>query len=75
MGLHYYTWHAVLALEFTSMRIKPRHYHILMLLAIGGKERTRLQWEDLYRSTGFWITSITPLHDNFGTSIVEGVKL
>jgi hypothetical protein len=48
---------------------------ILMLLAIGGKERTRQQWEDLYRSTGFRITSITPLHDNFGTSIVEGVKL
>lgn len=48
---------------------------ILMLLAIGGKERTRQQWEDLYRSTGFRITSITPLHDNFGTSIIEGVKL
>ena len=47
----------------------------LMLLAIGGKERTRQQWEDLYRSSGFRITSITPLHDNFETSIVEGVKL
>ena len=48
---------------------------ILMLLVIGGKERTRQQWEDLYRSSGFRITSITPLQDNFGTSIVEGVKL
>ena len=48
---------------------------ILMLLAIGGKERTRQQWEDLYRSTGFRITTVTPLHDNFGTSIIEGVKL
>jgi hypothetical protein len=48
---------------------------ILMLIAIGGKERTRQQWEDLFRSSGFRITSITPLHDNFGTSIIEGVKL
>jgi hypothetical protein len=48
---------------------------ILMLIAIGGKERTRQQWEDLYRSAGFRITSVTPLQDNFGTSIVEGVKL
>jgi hypothetical protein len=48
---------------------------ILMLLVIGGKERTLQQWEDLYRSSGFRITSITPLHDNFGTSIVEGLKL
>jgi len=48
---------------------------ILMLLAIGGKERTRQQWEDLYRSSGFRIANVTPLHDNFGTSIVEGVKL
>ncbi len=48
---------------------------VLRLLVIGGKERTRQQWEDLYRSSGFRITSITPLHDNFETSIVEGVKL
>ena len=48
---------------------------ILMLLVIGGKERTRQQWEDLYRSSGFRITSITPLQDNFGTSIVEGARL
>ncbi len=48
---------------------------ILMLLAIGGKERTKQQWEELYRSTGFRITSMTPLLDNFGTSIIEGVKL
>jgi hypothetical protein len=28
----------------------------------------------LYRTAGFEIRSITPIHDNFGTSIVEGVK-
>ena len=49
--------------------------NVLMLLAIRGKERTRVQWEDLYRASGFRITSITPLHDNFGTSIIAGKKL
>ena len=48
---------------------------ILMLLAIGGKERTKQQWEDLYSAAGFRIKSITPLQDNFGTSILEGVRL
>jgi hypothetical protein len=48
---------------------------ILMLLAIGGKERTKKQWEDLYGAAGFRIKSITPLQDNFGTSIIEGVRL
>jgi len=47
---------------------------ILMLVFIPGKERTRDQWAHLYRSAGFEIRSITPIHDNFGTSIVEGVK-
>jgi len=48
---------------------------VLMMVGIEGKERTRQQWEDLYRATGFRITSITPLYDNFGTSIIEGLKL
>jgi len=30
--------------------------------------------EDLYRAAGFEVIRITPLQDNFGTSIVEGVK-
>ena len=45
-----------------------------MMLAIRGKERTRKQWEELYAAAGFRITSVIPLRDNFGTSIVEGVK-
>jgi O-methyltransferase domain len=48
---------------------------VLMMMAIGGKERTKKQWEDLYRDAGFRIKSITPLQDNFGTSIIEGVRL
>jgi hypothetical protein len=45
-----------------------------MLAMITGKERTRAQWEDLYARAGLRIASITPLTDNFGTSIIEGVK-
>jgi hypothetical protein len=42
-----------------------------MMVFIPGKERTRKQWEVLYDAAGLKITSITSLHDNFGTSIVE----
>ncbi|HJY88368.1 MAG TPA: methyltransferase [Candidatus Acidoferrales bacterium] len=45
-----------------------------IMVFIPGKERTRAQWEELYRAAGFRIRAITPLQDNFGTSIVEGVK-
>jgi hypothetical protein len=48
---------------------------LLMMLAIRGKERTRQQWEDLYRAAGFRITSVTPLDDPLGVSIVAGAKL
>lgn len=47
---------------------------LLMLSGINGRERTEAQWSDLYRGAGFEVTRITPLQDNFGTSIVEGVK-
>jgi hypothetical protein len=47
---------------------------INMLVFIAGKERTEDQWHHLYRAAGFEIQSITPIHDNFGTSIVDGVK-
>jgi hypothetical protein len=47
---------------------------IVMLTFITGKERTERQWTDLYHAAGLEIRSITPLQDNFGTSIVEGAK-
>ena len=47
---------------------------IVMLTHITGKERTEQQWAALYRGAGLEIRSITPLQDNFGTSIVEGAK-
>lgn len=45
-----------------------------MMVFVPGKERTRAQWKELYQAASFQIRSITPLQDNFGTSIVEGVK-
>lgn len=48
---------------------------INMMVFHSGKERTRKQWETLYNAAGFRIASITPLNDNFGTSIVEGKKM
>jgi len=47
---------------------------IVMMTFIDGKERTKAQWERLFGEAGFRISSITPLADNIGTSIVEGVK-
>ena len=47
---------------------------LMMMSLIRGKERTLQQWEELYRSAGFRVISVIPLHDNFGTSIVEGAK-
>jgi SAM-dependent methyltransferase len=46
-----------------------------MMVLIPGKERTRAQWETLYRAAGFRIETIVRLQDNFGTSIIEGVKV
>ena len=47
---------------------------IVMLTHITGKERTEQQWKSLYQAVGLRIRSITPIQDNFGTSIVEGVR-
>ena len=46
---------------------------IVMMTFITGKERTEEQWAALYRTAGLEILRITPIHDNLGTSIVEGV--
>lgn len=48
---------------------------INMMVFHVGKERTQKQWEALYNAAGFRRASMTPLNDNFGTSIVEGKKL
>jgi hypothetical protein len=48
--------------------------NVNMLVLGVGKERTEPQWRALFEKAGFTITSITPLDDNFGTSIVTGIK-
>ncbi|MEK7793237.1 MAG: methyltransferase, partial [Candidatus Hydrogenedentota bacterium] len=45
-----------------------------MLVSIPGKERTLAEWKVLYDAAGLKVTNVFPLHDNFGTSIIEGVK-
>jgi hypothetical protein len=45
-----------------------------MLVLIPGKERTRVQWEAIYQAAGLRIQSIAQIDDNYGTSIIEGVK-
>ena len=46
-----------------------------MLVSFQGKERTREQWSALYEAAGLRISTITPLQDNFGTSIVVGTAV
>lgn len=43
-----------------------------MLVHIPGRERTSRQWTELFARAGLRIHSVTPLHDNFGTSVIEG---
>jgi hypothetical protein len=45
-----------------------------MLVSFQGKERTREQWTALFETAGLQVQSITPLQDNFGTSIIVGGK-
>lgn len=45
-----------------------------MMVFNPGKERTLKEWENLYHDTGFRINDVIPLNDNFGTSIIEGIK-
>jgi hypothetical protein len=44
------------------------------LLFLPGRERTEAQWNELYGAAGLEIRSVKSIHDNFGTSIVEGIK-
>lgn len=46
-----------------------------MLVSFQGKERTREQWDKLYAEANMKIVSVTPLQDNFGTSIIEGIPV
>lgn len=55
--------------------IPAKFLDIDMLVFIPGKERTLEQWSTLYNAAGFKIRAIAPTGDNFGTSIIEGIKI
>ena len=43
-----------------------------MMLLLPGKERTRVEWEALYRGAGLSITAMIPVPDAFNMFIIEG---
>jgi SAM-dependent methyltransferase len=43
-----------------------------MMLLSRGKERTRVEWEALYRGAGLAITAMIPIPDAFNTFVIEG---
>jgi O-methyltransferase len=43
-----------------------------MMLLLPGKERTRIEWEALYRGAGLSITAMIPVPDAFNMFIIEG---
>jgi SAM-dependent methyltransferase len=46
-----------------------------MMLLLPGKERTRAEWEALYRGAGLAITAMIPIPDAFNTFVIEGRPL
>jgi len=43
-----------------------------MMLLLPGKERTRVEWEGLYRGAGLAITAMVPVPDAFNMFVIEG---
>ena len=48
---------------------------INMMLLLPGKERTRVEWEALYRGAGLAITAMIPVPDAFNTFVIEGRRV
>lgn len=46
-----------------------------MMLLLPGKERTRVEWEALYRGAGLSITAMIPVPDAFNVFVIEGRRL
>ena len=46
-----------------------------MMLLLPGKERTRVEWEALYRGAGLAITAMIPVPDAFNMFVIEGRRL
>jgi O-methyltransferase domain len=46
-----------------------------MMLLLPGKERTRVEWEALYRGAGLSITAMIPVPDAFNMFVIEGRRV
>jgi len=46
-----------------------------MMLLLPGKERTRVEWEALYRGAGLSVTAMVPVPDAFNMFVIEGRRL
>ena len=46
-----------------------------MMLLLPGKERTRAEWEALYRGAGLSITAMVPVPDAFNMFVIEGRRI
>ena len=46
-----------------------------MMLLLPGKERTRVEWEALYRGAGLAITALIPVPDAFNIFVIEGRRV
>ena len=46
-----------------------------MMLLLPGKERTRLEWEALYRGAGLSIIAMIPIPDAFNMFVIEGRRI
>ncbi len=43
-----------------------------MMLLLPGKERTRVEWEALFRGAGLAVTAMVPIPDAYNTFLIEG---
>jgi len=46
-----------------------------MMLLLPGKERTRVEWEALYRGAGLVVTAMIPVPDAFNMFVIEGRRV
>jgi hypothetical protein len=46
-----------------------------MMLLLPGKERTRVEWEALYRGAGLSVTAMVPVPDAFNMFVIEGRRV
>ena len=45
----------------------------IMMLLIGGRERTEAQWRSLFEASGFTLSRVVPLSSFTGAGVIEGI--